>query len=168
MSKFAKTLVTLIVCTTLTNTLCAQENSDRAYFESCLKNNIESLDPIEGLYYFDYQLDVYSAYAGHETVKQHMECVILKLEDTENGKTTFFIHSYDGDAKGLVGDIQKLGDSGFYLFRRFDSQGNGHKTTIKLKDSSSFVVEEENNARTAKSQSRLIAIKIFPTRNMCK
>lgn len=146
--------------------LFAQNSPQIENFISYFKDNAQSLDPIEGLYDFEITYNIWSNYSGNKTVTQHLKCVVRFLSQ-EDGEKVFFIHSYSKGSEGLIGDICKLGDSGYYKFNRFDRQGKSHKTDFKMRDLFSFFIKEvpiTNNS--ASMQISVTAAKIFPTKNV--
>ena len=136
-------------------------NKAKAYFEE----HIQQLDPIEGVYDVENIVELYSAYAGWETIKQHFVCAILKNMQ-ENGQEFFFVHSFGGDALGLIGGIEKMGGSRYYLFEKTDGNGNLEKIQFQLNDLFSFELKGNATSRTAKSRVTTKFVKKHPTMAM--
>ena len=166
MKQIKKLVIFFLLILMSTQGLFAQNSQQIEEFISYFRDNAQSLDPIEGLYDFDITYNIWSNYAGKETFTQHLKCVIRFLSQ-ENGEKVFFIRSCSKELEGLVGDICKLGDSGYYIFNRFDQQGKSHKTNFKMRDLFSFFIKEvpiTNNS--ASMQVSLTAAKIFPTKDV--
>lgn len=124
-------------------------------------NNIQTLDPIEGVYYVENIVEVYSAYAGRETIKQNFVCAILKGSDD-----FFFVHSIEGDITGLIGDIEKMGDSHNYSFVKVSSDGSPIRIPFQFTDLFSFDIVESKSKRSAASKVTTRFVKKFPTIDM--
>ena len=166
MNLIKKLVFFLLLILISTQGLFAQDSSQIENFISYFRDNAKSLDPIEGLYDFDITYNIWSNYAGNETFTQHLKCII-KFLSQEDGEKVFFIHSFSRDLEGLVGDISKLGDSGYYKFNRLDRQGKSHMTNFKMRDFFSFFIKENpitNNS--ASMQVCVTATKIFPTKEV--
>lgn len=132
-----------------------QENA-REYFAE----NIQNLDPIEGIYDVENTIEIYSAYAGKECIKQHFVCVILK------GSDCYFVQSVEGDLKGLVGCVERMSSPTSYSFEKVDGNGNMEKIFFELVDKYSFELKSEKSNRTAKSRVKTKFIKKYPTASM--
>ena len=125
-------------------------------------NNIQKLDPIEGLYDVENILEVNSAYAGREIIKQHFVCAIFKMSE----ENFFYVHSIKGDIKGLIGGIEKLGDSQYYSFERVSGDGSVSKDQFQLTNLFSFELNEKRSNRSAYSTMTTSYIKKCPTAKM--
>lgn len=139
------------------------ENHAKAHFAE----HIQQLDPIEGVYDVENVVEVYSAYAGWETINQHFVCAILK-SNAEKSHEFFFVYSFEGDVQGLIGGIEKLGGSRYYSFEKIDGKGNQKKMQFQLNDLFSFELKTNETYRTAKSQVTTKFIKKYPTMPMYK
>lgn len=128
----------------------------KAYFAE----HIQQLEPIEGIYDVENTIELYSANAGWESIKQHFVCAILKSSDC------YFVHSFEGDVKGLIGSVEKMSEPKSYSFEKVDGNGNLKKIHFQLNDLFSFKLNEENTNRSAKSRVFTKFIKKFPTIDM--
>lgn len=128
----------------------------KAYFAE----HIQQLEPIEGIYDVENTIELYSAYAGWESIKQHFVCAILKSSDC------YFVHSFEGDVKGLIGSVEKMSEPKSYSFEKVDGNGNLKKIHFQLNDLFSFKLNEENTNRSAKSRVFTKFIKKYPTLDM--
>ena len=125
--------------------------------------NIQNLDAIEGVYNVENTVKVYSRYGGVETVKQNFVCAILK-----GSEDFFFVHSMEGDVKGLIGGIEKLGGSYNYCFEKISSDKNSTKILFQLTDLFSFVIQEERSNRSAVSKVTTLFVKTYPNATAIK
>ena len=149
----------IVILLLLCQTMHAQfQNTSQAmaYFSE----HINELDPIEGVYYVENNIDLYSAYSGWESVKQHFICAIFK------GSDCYYVHSIEGDIKGLVGSIEKMGGSRYYSFEKIDGKGKMRKINFQLNDLFKFELRESNTNRSAKSTVITTFIKKHPTVSM--
>ncbi|MGN0033649.1 MAG: hypothetical protein ACI358_07750 [Candidatus Limimorpha sp.] len=128
----------------------------KAYFTEL----IQQLEPIEGIYDVKNTIEVYSACAGWESIKQHCVCAVLKSSDL------YFVHSIEGDVKGLIGSIEKMSGPKSYSFEKVDGNGNMKKIHFQQNDLFSFELKEENTNRSAKSRVFTKFIKKYPTIEM--
>ena len=128
----------------------------KAYFAE----HIQQLEPIEGIYDVENTIELYSAYAGWESIKQHFVCAILKSSDC------YFVHSFEGDVKGLIGSVEKMSEPKSYSFEKVDGNGNLKKIHFQLNDLFAFKLNEENTNRSAKSRVFTRFIKKYPTLDM--
>lgn len=153
-------IFTLLLLLALSNVVLAQNDSQKEYFDQ----NIETLDPIEGIYDFEYVLIVHSAYAGWEQLKRHFKCTIRKTTTVTN-ETVYLVESFSGDSKGAIAYIEKLGDSGYYSFITY-TVGAKQQMRFKLDDLFSFSVQSESSYRSVSGVYTIMAVKTYPTRSL--
>lgn len=130
--------------------------------KSYLVKNIQELDPIEGLYHVENTVEVYSAYAGREIVKQNFVCAITRTPKEDY----FIIQSLKGDIIGPIGVIEKMGDVHSYSLLRGTGNGGTIKTLFKLTDLFSFDIMDSQSYRSASSKTTTHFVKKIPTIDM--
>ena len=132
-----------------------------------LTENIQQLDPIEGLYDVENIIDIYSNYSGREIHKQHMVCAVIKNPNESEDRTyDFFVNSIEGDVEGLIGFINKTGSPRYYTFNKANGEGNISKIQFQFTNLFSFEFNENNAIGRASSKVTCRFIKKFPTAKM--
>lgn len=151
-------LLTFLAVISLTGYTQPLQNMEKA--KAYFTEHIQQLEPIEGIYDVENTIELYSAYAGWESIKQQFVCAILKSSDY------YFVHSFEGDVKGLIGRVEKMSGPKSYSFEKIDGNGNPKKIHFQLNDLFSFELNEENTNRSAKSWVLTKFIKKYPTLDM--
>ena len=151
-------LLTFLAVISLTGYAQPLQNMKKA--KAYFAEHIQQLEPIEGIYDVENAIELFSAYAGWESIKQHFVCAILKSSDC------YYVHSFEGDVQGLIGSIEKMSGPKSYSFEKVDGNGNMKKIHFQLNDLFSFELNEENTNRSAKSRVFTKFIKKYPTLDM--
>ena len=101
-------LLTFLAVISLTGYAQPLQNMKKA--KAYFAEHIQQLEPIEGIYDVENAIELFSAYAGWESIKQHFVCAILKSSDC------YYVHSFEGDVQGLIGSIEKMSGPKSYSF----------------------------------------------------
>ena len=90
-----RTILCIILLLFSTTGMWAQSFQSVDEAKNYFVNNIQKLDPIEGLYDVENILEINSAYAGREIIKQHFVCAIFKMSE----ENFFYVHSINSSLK---------------------------------------------------------------------
>lgn len=125
-----------------------------------LQDNIGKIDPIEGVYDMEVELDLFSAYAGREYYCFNYSVAIYRESNH------FIIESFSDENRGLFGAIERMGNKNNYSILVGDRRGGSKTFHFQLNDPYSFKYEEKDTHGTARAHFTYKYIKKFPTSDM--
>lgn len=168
-TRYPKILIVCFICL-LSNNGYAQLTITQSEAKETFSEEISDLDPVEGIYDVHNSVVVSAQNFGNQTINQHFTWVIIKLdrywETKPNEKDDYVVLSINGDVKGLIGVIRKLGQESYYTLKSADGNGREKNYRFHLENSVAFEITDRSYSGYSVMNKRTTALKSYPTIQM--